>query len=319
MADSNTLDKVDAAKAENSTKEMAEKRVDIRKPPDMEDLKRRIAEEDGEVLPDKATNTGQEEEKTKDEAIPEQYKGKTQEELVKLLAEKEKYIQSRSNEMGELKRKITEAEDVKKKIEEIESQNFKRTQQPSNMPSPPEPPVIDDNTYYENPVKAFKELAEYQKKLSEWNKNYTNTIVNPYYTDKARSGKEELYVKLEKKYEKYPVKFDRTKIQEFLDKNPAYFNKYGVEAYEKAYHDTSTEAFSQNYEKTMADIREQVKKELMEEMNTHKQATNIGLSDLNTQPINPSGSSPAYDENKMEEDPEYRDKVLADMKARSKR
>lgn len=322
MPKGNTLNKVDATKVEHPTNETAEKQVDIRKPPDMEELKRRVAEEDGEVPPEQAANTGEQkiEEKTEEpkEAIPDQYKGKTPEELVKILAEKEKYIQSRSNEMGELKKKITDAEGVKKQLEEIEAQNFKQTQQPLNIPPPPEKPVITDDKYYENPVKALNDLADYQEKLAEYNKQYANAMVNPYYKDKAISGKEELLTKLEAKYKEYPVKFDRKKIQEFLDKNPKYFNDFKTGAYEKAYHDMSANEFSQNYQKTKEEMREQIKKELMEEMNTHKQAGNIGFGDLNTQPID-TGSSPAYDEDKMEEDPEYRDKVLADIAARNKK
>ena len=111
MLDSNTPNKVDALKSEHPTDGKTEKQVDMRKPPDMEDLKRRVAEEDGEVPPDEAANTGQQTEVK--EVIPDQYKGKTPEELVNLLTEKEKYIQSRSNEMGELKKKIADSEDIK--------------------------------------------------------------------------------------------------------------------------------------------------------------------------------------------------------------
>ena len=62
-------------------------------------------------------------------------------------------------------------------------------------------------------------------------------------------------------------------------------------------------------------MREQIKKELSEEMNNRKQAGNVGLTDLNTPTA--TGSSPVYDEDKMEDDPEYRDQVLADIKKRA--
>ncbi len=319
MLDSNTLNKAEAPQGEHPAKETAEKQIDIHKEPDMKELQALIDAEEGKIPEEKAANMGEQkkDEKTEEEkkAIPEQYKGKTPEELVNLLTEKEKYIQSRSNEMGELKKKIAEAEEVKKKIEEIETQTLKQTQQPTNLPPPPIKPVIDDNTYYDNPVKTLKEMADYETKLQEWTQQYVNAMISPYYKDKTKNGKEELYTKLEDKYKDYPVKFNRNKVQEFLDKNPKYFKEYGIGAYEKAYHDISANEFSQENQKTKEEMREQIKKELLEEMNNQKQATNIGFNDLNTQA---SGSSPVYDEALMEEDPEYRDKVLADMEKRRK-
>ncbi len=47
--------------------------------------------------------------------LPERYKGKTAEELVKLLDEKEKYIQSRSDEIGDWRKKAKRGRGTKRK------------------------------------------------------------------------------------------------------------------------------------------------------------------------------------------------------------
>jgi len=78
----------------------------------------------------------------------------------------------------------------------------------------------------------------------------------------------------------------------------------------------NTAEFSQLSKKQQEEMREQVKKELLEEMNNQKQAGNIGMTDLQTQDL--SGSSPEYDEKRFEEDTEYRRKVMADIEKRKK-
>jgi hypothetical protein len=311
MADSNTLDKAEALQEEHPAKETAEKQVDIRKQPDMKELEQLIAEEEGiETPPEVKADT------SKGQEIPERYKGKTAEDLIAQLEEKEKYIQSRSAEIGEMKKRIAETEEVKKKIADIENGTLINEQYANKIPPKPVKPTLTSDEFYNDPVLAMQRQEKYLEDLQAWNEQYLRVLSMPILDMSVKTGKEKLYTELEKKYEKAPVKFDRKKIQEFLDKNPAYFKLHGTKAYEYAYHDTSATEFSS--EKLIEDIRVEERRKLLEEMNKQRQAGNIGLSDLVTQPIN-SGSSPAYDEDRMEDDAEYREKVLEDIRKRNKR
>jgi len=127
--------------------------------------------------------------------------------------------------------------------------------------------------------------------------------------------REKLYKDLEDKYKDFPVKFDRVKVQEFLNKNPEYFNQYKTKAYEQAYHDLSAADFSQTSKEEREKMREQIEKDVIEKIKTNKQAGNIGLSDLET----PSAGKVEYDADRMEDDPEYREKVIADMEERKRK
>lgn len=329
----NTPEKVEASQEEHPTEGKIETKPKV-EPQKKPDYMKMAAEEDGIELPESEENVNireavkqnEQNENTQKEntqseiEISERYKGKTPEELVKMIEEKDKYIQSRSTELGtlksqveELNKQLAEQSEVRKKIEEIETQNIKQTQQIKGLPEEPEAPNITEADYYDDPTKVINAMNDYLKKLSEWNKNYIHAMISPYYEDRAKKGKEQLYNQLEEKYKDWPVKFDRKAVQEFLNKNPDYFVKYRTNAYEKAFHDMSASEYSQLSKKQQEQMREQIKQELLEETNTQKQAGNIGLSDLQTQG---AGSSPAYDEERFEEDAEYRKKVMADMEKR---
>lgn len=315
MKDSKILKKVEASKGEHPTKETAEKQVDIRKGLSNEEAEKLVAKAKGEEpeAPEKKEKT---EEPEPGVEIPERYKGKTPEELVKILDEKEKFIQSRSDEIGDWKQKVKEAEVLSEKVAKIEAETIKQSQQPSKLPERPQAPVINDTEYYDDPTKSLNKLVDYNKKLADYVDQITSAKTAPFYQGDMERRREKLYKDLEEKYRDFPVKFDRNKVQEFLNKNPDYFNQYKTKAYEQAYHDLSASDFSQTREKEMKDMREQAKKEAIEEIKTGKQAGEIGLSDLET----PSaGSAPEYDTARMEDDAEYRDKVIADMEERKRK
>ena len=308
MVKDNTLKK-DAPKKETTPNEKVEKQIDIRKELTDEEAKRLIDLENNPEAPEKA------EEPTVEPKVevPERYKGKSAEELVKLLDEKEKFIQSRSDEIGEWKQKVKEAEVLREKVARIEEETMKQSQQPSNLPQRPVAPVISDTEYYEDPTKALNKLIAYNQKLADYVDQITSAKTAPFYQSDMERRREKLYKDLEDKYKDYPVKYDREKVQEFLNKNPEYFSQYKTKAYEQAYHDLSASDFGKTQKEEREKVREQVKKELIEEIKTNKQASNIGLSDLETPP---TGSAPVYDVDRMEDDPEYRNQVLADMEKR---
>ena len=322
MVKDNTLKKTDP-KGEHSEKEKVEKKIDIRKELTEEEAQRLVDIENGVVTEPKPDGKGEvkkEEGKleVKEGEIPDRYKGKKPEELIKLLDEKEKYIQGRSDEIGDLRQKMKETEVLKAKVDEIEASAIKQSQQPSNVPKPPVEPVISDNDFYDDPSAAYKKILDYSKKLLEYTQQYTNAIVSPFYQGDMERKRDKLYKDLEDKYKDYPVKVDRDKIQSFLDKNPGYFNKYKTNAYEKAYHDISTKDFSENKTKNDEATREQIKKEVLEEIQTKQQAGSVGMGDLGSQPINPTGKAPEYDKARMEEDAEYNRQVLKDIEKRNK-
>jgi len=322
--DSNTLKKEEALKnKEHPSKEKAVKEpIDIRKERTIEEYQRMVDEENGEIT-EEDTNKNPEEKEVKTEVkepsvVPDRYKGKTSEELIKLLDEKEKYIQGRSDEIGNLRQEIKKAEVLKAKIDEIESKTIKQSQQMGNMPKPPEAPVINEDDFYSDPIKTYKAILDYNKKLIGYNQQYTHAMVSPFYQADAEAKREKLYKGLEDKYKDYPVRFDRNKVQEFLNNNPDYFTKYGINAYENAYHDISTEDYSEIRAKEKEEIKEQIRKEVEEEIRTKGQAGNMGFGDLGSQPINPTGKAPLYDEQRMEDDPEYRDQVIKDIEKRNR-
>ena len=316
--DSKTLEKkVEASKEEHPTKEKAaEKQIDVRKVLTEEEAKRLIALEDNPEAPGGEAEKEEEEKKEEPKVeLPERYKGKSAEELVKLLDEKEKFIQSRSDEIGDWKQKVKEAEVLSEKVAKIEEEAMKESQQPGKLPQRPVKPVITDQEYYDDSVKAWNKLADFNQKVMDYADQITSAKTAPFYQSDMERRREKLYKDLEDKYKDYPVKFNRDKVQEFLNKNPEYFNQYKTKAYEQAYHDLSASDFSQTQKEEKEKVREEVKKELIEEIKTNKQAGNIGLSDLETPQ---AGSAPVYDVDRMEDDPEYRGQVIADMEKRKR-
>jgi len=312
----NTLKK-EAPVKETTPSEKVEKTVDIRKDLTMEEAERLVAQEEGET-PEVPLIQAIKKEKVEEPKVelPERYKGKSAEELVKLLDEKEKFIQGRSDEIGEYRQKIKETEELREKVVKIEEEAIKESQQPSNLPQKPQPPIISDSEYYEDPVKAFNKQSKYNKELLDYVDQLTSAKTAPFYQSDIEKRREKLYIEMENKYKDFPVKFDREKVQGFLNQNPQYFTKYKTNAYEQAYHDMSATDFSQQQKVERETMREQVKREVLEEMKNQSQASNVGLSDLETQSINPTGSAPKYDIEKMEDDPEYNRQVIADMEKR---
>jgi len=116
MAKDNTLTK-DAPVKETTPLEKVEKQIDIRKnltpEEEIKEAERRIALEEGEpeAPESKVAKTEKVEEPIEPKVeLPERYKGKSADELARLLDEKEKYIQSRSDEIGDWKQRVAEAE-----------------------------------------------------------------------------------------------------------------------------------------------------------------------------------------------------------------
>lgn len=302
MADKDNTLKKDAPKKETTPKEKVEKTVEMRKVMTEEEAEKVLAKEKGEEP--KAP-------KKEEPGIDERYKGKTPEELVKLLDEKEKFIQSRSDEMGELREEAKETIKLKEKVAKIEEETMKQTQAPGKLPERPQAPVISDDEYYNDPPKAMNKLVEYNKKLADYVDKITSAKTAPFYQGDMERRREKLYKDLEEKYKDSPMKFDRKKVQEFLNKNPEYFNQYKTKAYEQAYHDISAPEIVKVKDK----MREEVKAEVIEEIKTGKQAASVGFNDLETPP---PGEAKEYDKVKMEEDPEYRKQVIADMEKRKR-
>lgn len=321
MADKDNTLKKDASKKETTPKEKVEKTIDIRK---------ELTEKEAQELVDrenKGTESKEEQEKEKPEEkkeepkekpeekveLPERYKGKTAEELVELLDEKEKFIQSRSDEIGDWKKKVKEAEVLSEKVAKIEEEATKQAL--GKLPQRPQAPVISESEYYDDPPKALNKLLEYNKKLTDYVDQITSAKTAPFYQGDMERRREKLYKDLEEKYKDSPVKFDRKKVQEFLNKNPEYFNQYKTKAYEQAYHDISAPDFSQTRKEERETMREEVKAEVIEEIKTNKQAASVGFNDLETPQ---AGEAKEYDKVKMEEDPEYRKQVIADMEKRKR-
>ena len=318
MAKDNTLTK-DAPVKETTPLEKVEQQIDIRKnltpEEEIKEAERRIALEKGE--PEAPESKVAETEKVEEPIIelPERYRGKSTNELARLLDEKEKYIQSRSDEIGDWKQRVAEAEKLSEKVAKIEEEAVKESLQPGKMPKRPEAPVITDTEYYDDPVKALQKQAKYNQELLDYIDQTTSAKTAPLYQTDIEKRRDKLYTDLEVKYKDYPVKVDRKKVQGFLEKNPSYFTKYKVNAYEQAFHDISAGDFSQ-LQKTNSDVmREQIRKEVIAEMKNQGQASNVGLSDLETPR---AGSTPSYDVDRMEDDPAYRDQVLADMEKRGR-
>ena len=277
MSKSNTLKK-DAS--EKKTTPVETTKVDMRKEMSAEEAEKIVAREKGELKEEvkeepkeeiKEEPKEEDKEEVKEElkeeqkekpttVIPERYKGKTDEELIRLIEEKEKFVQSRSDEIGDWKKKVKEAEVLNQKVSKIEEESMKQT--PGTMPKKPVKPVITDQEYYDNPVGSWNKLADYQEKAMDYADQISSAKTAPFYQGDMERRREKIYNGLEEKYKDSPVKFDRKKVQEFLNKNPEYFKQYKVNAYEQAYHDISVPDLSKSRE----EIKEEVRAEIIAEM-----------------------------------------------------
>jgi len=314
MAKDTTLTK-DAPVKETTPLEKV-KTIDIRKDLTIEEAQKLVDLENNPEAPEsQASKIEQTEGKAEEPQVelPERYKGKSTEELTRLLEEKEKYIQGRSDEIGDWKKKLKEADELRDKVAKIEEEAIKESAQTGRLPKRPQAPVINDTEYYDDPVKALQKQSKYNQELLDYIDQVTSAKTAPLYQTDIEKRRDKLYGELEEKYKDYPVKVDRKKVQGFLDNNPLYFTKYKVNAYEQAFHDISAADFSLKQKETNDAIREQIKKEVIAEMKTQGQASNIGLNDLETPK---AGSAPKYDTERMEDDPEYNAQVLADMEKR---
>jgi len=145
MTKDNTLKK-DAPKKENTPSEKVEEKVDIRKDLTEEEAKKLVDKENNPEAPGgQVEKEGEEKKEEPKVEISERYKGKTAEELVKLLDEKEKFIQSRSDEIGELREEAKETVKLKEKVAKIEEETMKESQQPSKLPERHQTPFIGDD------------------------------------------------------------------------------------------------------------------------------------------------------------------------------
>jgi hypothetical protein len=272
--------------------------------------------EQREALAEEA-NTGETAKPEVKDEFAERYKGKTLEELVAELKKKEEYILGRNDEIGKLRKDLDGIAAVREQIKEIEEAALKPDLQGTGDPEP-EPPEWNQQKFIRDPEYLMtynKAQAEYQKKYAEWTRKNTMMMMQPLIKSTTERIREDTYNMLDEKYKDYPVKVDRSEVQDFLNKNPIYFRKYGRDAYEKAYTEHLVKKVP-NLTLQKEQIREEIRKEVEAEFNNRKQAGNIGMGDL----ASPSGgvSSSGYDEARMEHDSEYRDAVLADIEKKRK-
>jgi len=95
------------------------------------------------------------------EELPEEYKGKSPEELVKIIRDKEAFIGTQTQEVGDLRGRMEQME-----------QEQRRFEQPADQPiaQPPEQPEYDDEDYV--PMKAVKKMMNDADMKQQWQSGF---------------------------------------------------------------------------------------------------------------------------------------------------
>lgn len=276
---------------------------DTRIAPDLKGLKKEQVEKKKEVKQKKAEvkeavkeikGVKEEKEEPSKPSEPSKFEGKSDEERLKIYQDMEKNFTKVSQKNKELEQKVTELGEVDRKIAEMEKQSV-ITQQKATTVMLPEYPKI--NLFYEEPEKYHQQVKNYyDAKIS--------AMVTPLYGQNWSTQKQNTVNKLKEvtKNDIVPYEGIESEVESRLKKNPALINQYGLRAREYVYAQVRNEQIPQKIEDMKTTAIEQAKKELQEENKEISEAQMMS-SDITTQS---RGSKPIDLEKMLEEgkDPE---------------
>jgi len=205
--------------------------------------------------------------------IPDKFKNKTTEEVIKLSRETEAYNTKLSQKNKELEAKLADLKDIDKKIEQMEKDSVIRQQKATSVKLPEYP---SDDLFYEDP-------KEYHKKIKEYNDARLNAMITPLYGQNWNTQKADAIKKLEKdtKDDIIPYADVENEVKDRLRRNPALVNQYGINASKVAYDQIKNERLPTKIEEIRAAAKEEAKREL-EEDNKQLSDSQIMSSDITT-------------------------------------
>jgi len=223
-------------------KELKEKQVKAKQ--EIKQKKEEIVEVEGEVT-----------EPT--EAIPDKFKNKTPEELIKMSKETEAYSTKLSQKNKELEKQVKDLELINAKIDEYEKSAVIKDQQAikSNLPKYPE-----DELYYDDPIK-------YNKQVKAYNDAVLKAAIDPLYGQNYGYEKKKVIDALKEKTKDRVIPYSEieAEVEAYLKKNPELFDIHKLKAREVVYGEMVAERLPDKVEDIKKKAVEEAKKELKEE------------------------------------------------------
>jgi len=242
--------------------------------PDLKELKEKQVKAKQEIKQKKEEITEVEGEVTEPtEAIPDKFKNKTPEELIKMSRETEAYSTKLSQKNKELEQKLKEAEVINAKIDEYEKSAVVKDQQNIKSNLPLYPP---DELYYDDPIK-------YNKQVKAYNDAVLKAAIDPLYGQNYGYEKTKVIDALKEKTKDRVIPYAEieAEVEAHLKKNPELFDIYKLKAREVVYGEMVAERLSDKVEDIKKKAVEEAKKELKEEEEDLSN-TQIMSSDITT-------------------------------------
>jgi len=207
------------------------------------------------------------------EAIPDKFKNKTPEELIKMSRETEAYSTKLSQKNKELEQKLKEAEVINAKIDEYEKSAVVKDQQAGKANLPDYPP---DELYYDDPIK-------YNKQVKAYNDAVLKAAIDPLYGQNYGYEKKKVIDALKEKTKDRVIPYSEieTEVEAHLKKNPELFDIHKLKAREVVYSEIVAERLPQKEDEFKKKTIEETKKELEEE-NADLSNAQVMSSDITT-------------------------------------
>jgi len=155
------------------------------------------------------------------EPIPDKFKNKSPEEVIKLSRETEAYNTKLSQKNKELEAKVAELKDIENKLKEMDKEAVIKQQKaiPVKLPEYP-----SDDLFYDDP-------KAYHKKVKEYNDAYLNAVVAPLYGQNWNTQKDNVIKNLEKntKDDVVPYSEVEKEVEARIRRNPILKNQHGLD------------------------------------------------------------------------------------------
>lgn len=239
--------------------------------PDLKELKKQQVKAKQEIKQTKEEIVEGEE---PTEAIPDKFKNKTTEEVIRLSRETEAYSTKLSQKNKELEKQIKELETVNAKIEEYERSAVVKEQQAIKSNLPAYPP---DDLYYDDPIK-------YNKQVKAYNDAVLKAALDPLYGQNYGYEKAKVITALKEKTKNRVIPYSEieAEVEAHLKNNPGLFDIHKLKAREVVYSEIVAERLPEKESEFKKKTIEETKKELQEEGEDLSQ-TQVMSSDITTQ------------------------------------
>ena len=207
------------------------------------------------------------------EAVPDKFKNKTPDELIKMSRETEAYSTKLSQKHTELEKQVKELEVINAKIDEYEKSAVVKDQQAitSNLPKYP-----DISLLYDDPEK-------YHQKVKEYTDAKIKAATDPLYGKTYNVDKKEVINALKEKTKDRVIPYSEieAEVEAHLKQNPELFDIHKLKAREVVYAEMVAERLPEKEDEFKKKTIEEAKKELQEEGEDLSQAQ-VMSSDITT-------------------------------------